>query len=76
MNKLGSTIKKDLPSVGYVDESNEYTSYPIAHDCLVIYGTLCIVHTVHVTLYLVDKYVHHNHVCMCTCLQSTRPVRS
>ena len=28
MNKLGSTMKEDLPSVGYVDESNEYTSYP------------------------------------------------
>ena len=33
MNKLGSTMKKDLPSVGCVDESNEYTSYPIVQ-CL------------------------------------------
>ena len=33
MNKLGSTMKKDLPSVGCFDESNEYTSYPIAQ-CL------------------------------------------
>ena len=73
MNKLGSTMKKDLHSVGCVDESNEYTSYAIAHVCLVIYGILCTVHTVHVTLYLVDRFVHHNHVCMCTCLQS-RPV--
>ena len=37
MNKLGSTMKKDLPSVGYVA----------------------------VTVYKVEQYVHHKHVCVC-----------
>ena len=34
MNKLGSTMKKDLPLVGYVAESNEYTSYSSLYACL------------------------------------------